>query len=76
MQPTKSSPMTAQTTAYGKRRAWRRPTVTKLSIGAQTKTARADAARTNAEPLAPAAPAGKFGFSFEMSLPMSARTSG
>jgi hypothetical protein len=72
MQPTKPLP----TTACGKRRAWRRPAVTKLSIGAQTKTAGADAARAHAEPPAPAAPASKFGFSFEMSLPLAARTGG
>ena len=71
MQPTKSID-----TGHGTRRAWRPPTVKKLSIRTQTKTARADAGRTSAEPAPPAEPASKFGFSFEMSLPLSARTSG
>ncbi len=67
MQPTKSS----QTSGHGKRRVWRRPTVSRLAIGTQTRTP--GAARAGAEPPAPAAPASKFGFSFEMSFPLSAR---
>ena len=69
MQPTKSIE-----TGHGTRRAWRPPTVTKLAIGTQTKTARAE--RASAEPSPAAEPASKFGFSFEMSLPLSARAGG
>lgn len=69
MQPTKSIE-----TGHGTRRAWRPPTVTTLAIRTQTKTASANAAGAAAQPPVPAAPEGKLGFSFEMSLPMSART--
>ncbi len=68
MQPTKSSE-----TGHGTRRAWQPPTVTKLAIGTQTKT-RANAPHAAVQPPAPAAPESKLGFSFEMSLPLSART--
>ena len=67
MQPTKSFK-----TGHAARRAWQRPTVTKLDIVTQTKTARAGAE----QPPPPAAPATKLGFSFEMSLPLSSRTGG
>jgi hypothetical protein len=67
MQPTKSVK-----TGHGTRRAWRPPTVTKLAIGAATKKAGARIA----QPPVPAAPESKLGFSFEMSLPLSARTGG
>ena len=50
------------------------PTVTKLAIGAQTKTRAARGAGAAAQPPVPAAPESKLGFSFEMSLPLSART--
>lgn len=56
------------------RSAWEPPAVTRLAIGTETKTAGANAG--GAEPQPPAAPASKLGFSFEMSLPLSARTSG
>jgi hypothetical protein len=71
MQRTKSSK-----TGHGKRRAWRAPTVTILPIGAQTKTIPTRAPDARAQPPVPAAPEGKLGFSFEMSLPLSARTGG
>jgi hypothetical protein len=72
MQPTKS-----MQTRHGTRRAWRTPTVTKLAIGAATKKAGAHAAHAGLQsPPPPAAPESKLGFSFEMSLPLSARTGG
>lgn len=71
MQPTKSVK-----TGHGTRRAWRPPTVTKLAIGAATKKAGARIAQAGAQPPVPAAPESKLGFSFEMSLPLSARTGG
>ena len=67
MQPTKTLE-----TGHGARRAWQPPTVSKLAIVTQTKTARGGAE----EPQPPAAPATKLGFSFEMSLPLSSRTGG
>ncbi len=70
MQPTK-----ATETGHATRRAWRPPTVTKLAIGTQTKT-RGRAAHATEQPPVPAAPESKLGFSFEMSLPLSARTGG
>jgi hypothetical protein len=69
-------PMKSLETGHAMRRAWRPPTVTKLAIGTQTKTVRAHAPRAGAQPPPPAAPASKLGFSFEMSLPLSARTGG
>jgi hypothetical protein len=61
-------------TALGMRRAWEPPTVTKLAIGTETKSAHAKGRSAGSEPRPPAAPATKLGFSFEMSLPLSART--
>jgi hypothetical protein len=66
----------------GARRAWERPAVTKLAIGTETKLARenkqgvgleASGQPRLAHPRPPAAPATKFGFSIEMSFPLSAR---
>jgi hypothetical protein len=61
-------------TALGTRRAWEPPTVTKLAIGTETKSARAKGRSAGSEPRGAAAAATKLGFSFEMSLPLSART--
>ncbi|HEY6702007.1 MAG TPA: hypothetical protein VI137_14555 [Pseudolabrys sp.] len=57
-----------------RRTSWESPAVRKVAIGAETKSAaqgQDNAAR--AEPQPPSAPATKFGFSFEMAIPMSAR---
>jgi len=69
MRPIKSSGTIPAT-----RRAWEPPAVTKLAIGTQTKSAPENGRSVTAEPLPPAAPATKLGFSFEMALPLSART--
>lgn len=60
----------------GKRRsAWEPPAVTKVPIGAETKSAsQSEVNACLAEPRPPSPPATKLGFSFEMALPMSART--
>ena len=75
--------MTADKSLHGKGRSWIPPTITKLAIwtetkGTETKSPVAD--QTNAtgtnvivEPQPPSAPASKFGFSFEWSLPLSMR---
>jgi hypothetical protein len=55
------------------RRAWKRPVVTKVAIGAETKSAPVKKGRL-AEPRPPSPPATKLGFSFEMAFPLSART--
>jgi hypothetical protein len=66
-------------------RTWIPPSVTKLPIGTQTKSAvavdaafvpgRSDSAACSApEPQPPRAPATKFGFSLEWSFPLSVRT--
>jgi len=54
-----------------RRRAWEPPTITKVEIGA-TKSTHADVSGS-AGPQPPSPPATKFGFSFEMAFPMSAR---
>ena len=59
------------------RRIWELPTITKLPIGTATGSASGsrihpDSDRMN--PPAPATPASKLGFSFEMSFPLAART--
>ena len=76
-------------TRLGTRRTWEPPSVTKLAIGTETKSAKmkgrgmargmaSDAAgageRTLAQPTAPAAPSTKMGFSIEMAFPLAART--
>jgi hypothetical protein len=75
MRPTKSSgPLS------GERRAWEPPTVTKLAIGTETKSplepglARSTEATATPEPQPRRASGMKFGFSFEWSFPLSART--
>jgi hypothetical protein len=68
MQPIKSSK-----TVLATRSAWEPPAVTKLPIGAQTKSAVASGRPQLTEPQPPAAPATKLGFSFEMAFPLSAR---
>jgi hypothetical protein len=68
----------------GNRRPWEPPAVTQLSIKTGTKSAHAEPKRSRsgmpdpdydktAEPVPPATPAAKFGFSFEWSLPLSMR---
>lgn len=66
MRPTRSS-----VTGLATRLAWQSPTVTKLAIGAETKTAGQLAL---IQPQPPAAPGMKLGFAFEWSIPLSART--
>ena len=78
-------PKRSDSTGAGLRRAWEPPSVTKLAIGAQTKSSPVDAQAAGAsapaqgrvaEPSPPAAPASKLGFSIEMGFPLSARTEG
>ncbi len=57
------------------RRTWTSPSVTKLTIGTPTKSIRGDGQPKFAHPQPPMAPATKLGFAFEMSIPLSARTS-
>ncbi len=57
----------------GTRRAWQPPALTKLAIGTETKSGQTNA-RGAAQPEPPPAPDSKFGFSFEMALPLSTRT--
>jgi len=79
MRPIKSSGTILET-----RRAWTPPAVTQLAIGTETKLAREHGQNLELEtsgsgqprfsqPRPPAAPAMKFGFSFEMAFPLSAR---
>lgn len=59
----------------GPRRAWEPPALTQLEIGAETKSAHKAAESVGLpEPIPPAAPSTKLGFSFEMALPLSARS--
>ena len=62
-------------TSNEQRTPWEPPTVRKVAIGAETKSVTQaehnDAALT--EPQPPSSPSTKFGFSFEMAIPMSAR---
>jgi hypothetical protein len=49
--------------------------MTQLAISAETKSARQNQASPGfAEPQLPAPPAAKLGFSFELSMPLAART--
>lgn len=66
--------MKSSKTVVGTRRAWEPPTITKLAIGTETKSSQTSTHGARPEPSPPAAPASKFGFSFEMSLPLSIRT--
>ena len=60
------------------RRIWELPTITKLPIGTATGFASGSEIRPDSghrmNPPAPATPASKLGFSFEMSFPLAART--
>ncbi len=57
-----------------RRSSWEPPIVTKVAIGAETKSATPGEDRLGlAEPRPPSPPATKLGFSFEMAIPMSAR---
>lgn len=57
-----------------RRMPWEPPAIRKVAISAETKSAAQgeDNPALN-EPQPPSAPATKFGFSFEMAIPMSAR---
>ena len=65
MRPTRSSG-----TGLATRRIWEPPAVTKLAISAETKLG---GLTKFAHPQPPAAPDMKLGFSFEWSIPLSAR---
>lgn len=68
-------PIKDDKTTDGVRCAWEPPTVTQLVIGTETKSAHhADASPGLPEPPPPTPPATKLGFSFEMALPLAART--
>jgi hypothetical protein len=60
------------------RRIWELPRITKLPIGAATGFASGSGIQPDAglrmNPPAPATPASKLGFSFEMAFPLAART--
>jgi hypothetical protein len=60
------------------RRIWELPTITKLPIGTATRCASGSGIQPDSghrmNPPAPATPALKLGFSFEMSFPLAART--
>ncbi len=54
---------------------WEPPTVVKVAIGAETKTAsHSETSAGLAEPGPPSVPATKLGFAFEMAFPMSSRS--
>ena len=58
-----------------RRNPWEPPVVTKVAIGAETKSA--PESKKNAgltEPQPPSPPATKLGFAFEMAFPMSSRS--
>jgi hypothetical protein len=57
------------------RRTWQSPAVTKLTIGTKKKSSRENGQPKLTHPLPPVAPTTKLGFAFEMSIPLSARTS-
>jgi len=57
----------------GGKRAWEAPTVSKLSIGSETKSLRKDKQGKRAHPTPPGAPTSKLGLSVEMAFPLSAR---
>lgn len=65
-------PKRSSGTGNATRRAWEPPVVTKLTLAAQKKSG-PDSGPAIA-PQAPAAPAAKLGFSFELAFPLSART--
>jgi hypothetical protein len=87
MQPMKSDTTESDKAEIATRRAWRPPVLTKLPIGAQTKSARQDRQGMGSEtpgapqashdhPHPPAAPATKLGFAVEWAFPLSARLEG
>lgn len=62
-------------TTDGTRCAWEPPAVTQMVIGTETKSAHRVGERPGLpEPAPPTPPATKLGFSFEMALPLAART--
>lgn len=65
---------TSGRTVPGKRRTWQPPALTKFAIGAETKSSQETMHSARPEPSPPATPASKFGFSFEMALPLATRT--
>jgi len=57
------------------RRSWEPPAVTKVAIGAETRSApQGENSAGLTEPRPPSPPATKLGFSFEMAFPMSSRS--
>ena len=69
------APIKAGNATDGPRRAWEPPAVTQLAIGTETKSAQQnEGTPALAEPLPPTPPATKLGFSFEMAMPLAART--
>ena len=61
-------------TGSGTRRVWTPPVVMKLALGTQARSGAENGRVAASQPQAPAAPAAKLGFSFEMAFPLSART--
>jgi hypothetical protein len=55
------------------RRAWKAPQIITTAIRAEAQSAGKDGQGAGKSPPAPAAPASKLGFSFEMAFPLSAR---
>ena len=69
------APIKADRNAAEAQRAWDPPVVTRVPIGAETKSAsKGEKNPVFDEPQPPTLPATKLGFSFEMALPLSART--
>ena len=68
------APIKADKNAAEAQSAWDPPVVTKVLIGVETKSA-ANSKKNPVldEPQPPTSPTSKLGFSFEMSLPLSAR---
>jgi hypothetical protein len=63
------------TNAAGPRRVWEPPAVTQLAIAAETKSFQPSVEGVGSlEPQPPTSPAAKLGFSFEMALPLAARS--
>ncbi len=68
------APIKADKNAAEAQCAWDPPVVTKVPIGAETKSASNSGKNpTFDEPQPPTSPTTKLGFSFEMALPLSAR---
>lgn len=66
-------PRKSRNSAHASSARWEPPTVTQIPIGKETRSSAPNGAENVAEPLAPAAPSSKLGFSFEMAFPLSAR---